>query len=100
MGQEGLPASDASEHCAHGQDANYLQQLLVELFFSILRCLSLLAKLDADVDQRSRQLWYSNRGQRADEESHRGKEQHLQESGILLMLENCTTRTNAQYTFV
>ena len=86
-----LPAPDAGEHCTHGQDANDLQQLLVELFLSILCCLPLLAKLDADVNQSPRQLWHSNCGQRANEESDCGKEQHLQQRGILSMLEHCTT---------
>ena len=74
-----VPASDASEDCTDGQDADDLQQLLVELLLSTLGGLPLLPELDADVDQLSGQLWHSNSGQRADEESNGGKEDDLRE---------------------
>lgn len=78
-----LPASDAGEDSAHSQNADDLQQLLVELIFSVLSGLAMLAELDADVDQGACQLGHSHRGQRTDEESDCGNKQHLQEAFTL-----------------
>ncbi len=90
-GKKSLPASDAGEDSTHGQDANNLHQLLVELILSIMSGLPMLAELDADVDQGACQLGHSHCGQRADEESDCGKKQHLQEAFTLYQcMEHCT----------